>query len=341
MSTETKPEEQLLNIKCLGQGGRELKFKVKNTTRFHRVFEAYASEEKMPIQSLRFLFDGSRVAPEKCPNDLEMEDGDVIDVYVEQTGGGASQLFADLAGLGGPAARTDMAAAPPAPPQLVPLPTIAHIEKATTSDAHVENHEQQLGTPDEEIPRSLLQRTLLRALREEADKHVIAEKAAAGQRFDKIAEIFSSVPIVPFSDKPSLGPFTFALELAFRAVGLCDRHGYVIAKPKKAGVVHDLYLARINPLILFLRSRRSAEEVDYAIVAIGALVDEGLKARIKREYPNEWCDVQAERAVSLLINNPDRSDILIEAVHEFADAQQREQEEATADWERDRSASAI
>ena len=41
------------------------------------------------MNSVRFLFDGNRVNPTQTPQDLDMEDGDVIDVMVEQQGGGA------------------------------------------------------------------------------------------------------------------------------------------------------------------------------------------------------------------------------------------------------------
>jgi small ubiquitin-related modifier len=39
--------------------------------------------------SVRFLFDGDRVDAEKTPVDYDMEDGDSIDVVMEQVGGGA------------------------------------------------------------------------------------------------------------------------------------------------------------------------------------------------------------------------------------------------------------
>ena len=41
------------------------------------------------MNSVRFLFDGNRVNPNQTPQELDMEDGDVIDVMVEQQGGGA------------------------------------------------------------------------------------------------------------------------------------------------------------------------------------------------------------------------------------------------------------
>ena len=41
------------------------------------------------MQSVRFLFDGNRISPNQTPEELDMEDNDVIDVMVEQQGGGA------------------------------------------------------------------------------------------------------------------------------------------------------------------------------------------------------------------------------------------------------------
>ena len=39
------------------------------------------------MQSVRFLFDGNRISPNQTPEELDMEDNDVIDVMVEQQGG--------------------------------------------------------------------------------------------------------------------------------------------------------------------------------------------------------------------------------------------------------------
>lgn len=39
---------------------------------------------------MRFVFDGQRLRPESSPAELEMEDGDVIDVMIEQLGGRAA-----------------------------------------------------------------------------------------------------------------------------------------------------------------------------------------------------------------------------------------------------------
>ena len=79
--------ENFISIKCVDQQQREVLFKLRMNTRFDRVFARFADEMKLPVHSLRFLFDGDRVSPEQTPSGLVMEDGDTIDVHVEQTGG--------------------------------------------------------------------------------------------------------------------------------------------------------------------------------------------------------------------------------------------------------------
>uniref|UniRef100_A0A3Q4ASW6 Ubiquitin-like domain-containing protein n=1 Tax=Mola mola TaxID=94237 RepID=A0A3Q4ASW6_MOLML len=68
--TETKPSSQdggdkkdgeYIKLKVIGQG--------------------------VPASTLRFLFEGQRIADNQTPKELGMEDEDVIEVYQEQTGG--------------------------------------------------------------------------------------------------------------------------------------------------------------------------------------------------------------------------------------------------------------
>ena len=40
------------------------------------------------MESLRFTFDGNRLRHTDCPNDHQMEDGDTLEVFQEQCGGG-------------------------------------------------------------------------------------------------------------------------------------------------------------------------------------------------------------------------------------------------------------
>ena len=88
--------EDLLNIKCVSQDRDEVCFRLKTTTPFQKMFDAYASQTKLNAASLRFLFDGTRINPTASPGALQMEDGDTVDVYMEQVGGGREAAVKDM-----------------------------------------------------------------------------------------------------------------------------------------------------------------------------------------------------------------------------------------------------
>lgn len=69
------------------QNGEETHFKVKTTTKFQKIFTAYAARKGIDAASIRFNFDGQRIAETQTPMDLDMEDEDVIDCMLQQTGG--------------------------------------------------------------------------------------------------------------------------------------------------------------------------------------------------------------------------------------------------------------
>jgi hypothetical protein len=62
-------------------------FKVKKTTAFKKIFDAYLQRVGKAPGSLRFMFDGARVQETATPAELGMEDEDTIDAAAEQTGG--------------------------------------------------------------------------------------------------------------------------------------------------------------------------------------------------------------------------------------------------------------
>jgi len=76
-----------LNLKVKSQDGNEIYFKVKKTTQFRKVMTAYCRKVGADQDSVRFLFDGTRIRPDQTPAELEMEDEDEIDAMVSQTGG--------------------------------------------------------------------------------------------------------------------------------------------------------------------------------------------------------------------------------------------------------------
>jgi len=62
-------------------------FKCKADTKLEKLMRAFCQRQGVAIESVRFLFDGNRIRENQTPNELDMEDGDSIDVVVAQVGG--------------------------------------------------------------------------------------------------------------------------------------------------------------------------------------------------------------------------------------------------------------
>ncbi|CAI2382692.1 unnamed protein product [Moneuplotes crassus] len=87
------PGDGHINIKVKNQEGTEIFFKIKKTTNLKKLMDAYCSRQGLMANSCRFIFDGERLRDTDTPNALEMENGDEIDVMVEQTGGSLARAF--------------------------------------------------------------------------------------------------------------------------------------------------------------------------------------------------------------------------------------------------------
>eukprot|EP00347_Sterkiella_histriomuscorum_P010877 403374578 len=79
--------EAHINIKVKAQDGTEIFFKIKRTTQLKKLMDAYVNRQGLSSNQCRFIFDGERLKDDDTPDKLEMENGDEIDVMVEQTGG--------------------------------------------------------------------------------------------------------------------------------------------------------------------------------------------------------------------------------------------------------------
>nr|AXN77616.1 brain natriuretic peptide [synthetic construct] len=82
---EVKPETHI-NLK-VSDGSSEIFFKIKKTTPLRRLMEAFAKRQGKEMDSLRFLYDGIRIQADQAPEDLDMEDNDIIEAHREQIGG--------------------------------------------------------------------------------------------------------------------------------------------------------------------------------------------------------------------------------------------------------------
>ena len=75
-----------LNIKVVTQVGNEIYFKMKNTVPLKNLMIAFCKRQGVSMDSMRFLFDGNRINGMQTPQQLDMEDGDIIDTMVAQVG---------------------------------------------------------------------------------------------------------------------------------------------------------------------------------------------------------------------------------------------------------------
>nr|GEV54024.1 small ubiquitin-related modifier 1-like [Tanacetum cinerariifolium] len=68
------------------QEGNEVFFRIKRSTQFKKLMNAYCDRQSVEMNSIAFLFDGRRLRADQTPDELEMEDGDEIDAMLHQTG---------------------------------------------------------------------------------------------------------------------------------------------------------------------------------------------------------------------------------------------------------------
>ncbi|XP_062145305.1 uncharacterized protein LOC133852553 [Alnus glutinosa] len=60
-------------------------FRMYMDDKFERLFKMYADKVKLDIQNLVFCFDGDKISPAATPDDLGMEDNDIIEVHVKSS----------------------------------------------------------------------------------------------------------------------------------------------------------------------------------------------------------------------------------------------------------------
>lgn len=84
---EPKGEADRISLRVVGQDGGEVFFKIRNNTPMAKLFKAYTERKSINPNSIRFLFDGQRINETDTPKSLGMEENDVIDALLQQTGG--------------------------------------------------------------------------------------------------------------------------------------------------------------------------------------------------------------------------------------------------------------
>ncbi|XP_022655445.1 small ubiquitin-related modifier-like [Varroa jacobsoni] len=89
-SNSSADAKEFIKLKVKGQEGDEIHFRLKMTTPFSKIKKNYAERVGVAAGSVRLIFDGSPVSDTDTPRGLSLEDDDVIEAFVEQTGGSSS-----------------------------------------------------------------------------------------------------------------------------------------------------------------------------------------------------------------------------------------------------------
>jgi small ubiquitin-related modifier len=84
---EKPVSDRHIGLVVVSQDGNEVHFKIKQNTPLRKLMDAYCSRAAISMSSVRFLYDGCRVQEDDTPTKLEMEEADIIDVVMQQTGG--------------------------------------------------------------------------------------------------------------------------------------------------------------------------------------------------------------------------------------------------------------
>lgn len=84
---DVKNESEHINLKVTGQDGSVVHFKIKRNTPLRKLMSAYCDRAGLKLGVVRFRFDGNPINETDTPHALDMEDGDSIDVFQQQTGG--------------------------------------------------------------------------------------------------------------------------------------------------------------------------------------------------------------------------------------------------------------
>eukprot|EP01040_Poterioochromonas_malhamensis_P010017 gene10017-10887_t len=94
---EEAEEDKVITVKLRTQGGEESHFKVKRTTPMRKIFQAFADRQGSSRHHFTFHLDGERIQEDATPQLLSMDEGDQIDVFMEQVGGESDMLTVKIA----------------------------------------------------------------------------------------------------------------------------------------------------------------------------------------------------------------------------------------------------
>lgn len=85
---KTEEPSAHINLIAKNQSGATVSFRIKSTLKLGKLMHAYCNRNSLSMEAVRFLYNGERLLPDATPKEMKMESDDIIDVMMQQTGGG-------------------------------------------------------------------------------------------------------------------------------------------------------------------------------------------------------------------------------------------------------------
>ncbi|XP_060846757.1 small ubiquitin-related modifier 2-like [Rhopalosiphum padi] len=76
-----------INLNVLGQDNTIIQFKIRKMTQLIKLMNAYCEKTGLAYNSVRFRFNGQSINEIDTAVSLNLEEGDTIEVFQQQTGG--------------------------------------------------------------------------------------------------------------------------------------------------------------------------------------------------------------------------------------------------------------
>ena len=87
-NSTSNQNSEIIHLKVRSQDDDEVFFKIKRSTQLKKLMDKYCERQGITnVNNVRFLFDGERLIDTNTPEELQMQNGDEIDVVIEQVGG--------------------------------------------------------------------------------------------------------------------------------------------------------------------------------------------------------------------------------------------------------------
>ena len=80
--TSSGTSSESIQVRTIDENGNAILFALKPTTPLQHLMQAYCNRQGMDMKNLRFMYYSMRIEGAQTPADLDMEDGDTIDVEV-------------------------------------------------------------------------------------------------------------------------------------------------------------------------------------------------------------------------------------------------------------------